>query len=239
MVDSSPRMDTMSKSNPFSISSILKPSPKRDPSDAFLERTYQPPPQPTLSPFPCSDFKAELYPSHPYWSSVISLVPQDHGHLLSMYRSFLSQTESNLMTSSPSTSNSILPPTADQQLMECNLLKRYNLFSNYQQMMKMKKVPSVRNPDVFDSRGLVSLIHQSMKCTDSKSKPESSGSYSDKIKKPKKKRSRAAFSHSQVYELEKRFSHQKYLSGPERADLAQGNASTNNLTQSNSYFLQP
>ncbi|XP_017461317.1 PREDICTED: homeobox protein Nkx-3.2-like [Rhagoletis zephyria] len=43
----------------------------------------------------------------------------------------------------------------------------------------------------------------------------------DSGKKPKKKRSRAAFSHAQVYELEKRFTHQKYLSGPERADLAQ------------------
>ncbi|XP_013786551.1 homeobox protein zampogna-like [Limulus polyphemus] len=37
----------------------------------------------------------------------------------------------------------------------------------------------------------------------------------------KKKRSRAAFSHAQVFELERRFSHQRYLSGPERADLAQ------------------
>lgn len=36
----------------------------------------------------------------------------------------------------------------------------------------------------------------------------------------RKKRSRAAFSHSQVFELERRFSHQRYLSGPERADLA-------------------
>lgn len=44
----------------------------------------------------------------------------------------------------------------------------------------------------------------------------------DSGKKPKKKRSRAAFSHAQVYELEKRFTLQKYLSGPERADLAQG-----------------
>ncbi|XP_043911579.1 homeobox protein Nkx-2.5-like [Protopterus annectens] len=35
-----------------------------------------------------------------------------------------------------------------------------------------------------------------------------------------KKRSRAAFSHTQVYELERRFNHQRYLSGPERADLA-------------------
>ncbi|OTF83768.1 hypothetical protein BLA29_014559 [Euroglyphus maynei] len=39
-------------------------------------------------------------------------------------------------------------------------------------------------------------------------------------KSPKKKRSRAAFSHAQVYELEKRFNHQKYLSGPERSELA-------------------
>ncbi|XP_054159392.1 homeobox protein bagpipe-like [Oppia nitens] len=44
---------------------------------------------------------------------------------------------------------------------------------------------------------------------------------SSAITKPRKKRSRAAFSHSQVYELERRFTHQRYLSGPERADLAQ------------------
>lgn len=37
----------------------------------------------------------------------------------------------------------------------------------------------------------------------------------------RKKRSRAAFSHAQVFELERRFSQQRYLSGPERADLAQ------------------
>lgn len=36
----------------------------------------------------------------------------------------------------------------------------------------------------------------------------------------RKKRSRAAFSHSQVFELERRFSQQRYLSGPERSDLA-------------------
>ncbi|XP_058508200.1 NK3 homeobox 3 [Solea solea] len=35
-----------------------------------------------------------------------------------------------------------------------------------------------------------------------------------------KKRTRAAFSHAQVYELERRFSTQRYLSGPERTDLA-------------------
>lgn len=38
--------------------------------------------------------------------------------------------------------------------------------------------------------------------------------------KARKKRSRAAFSHAQVFELERRFSHQRYLSGPERAELA-------------------
>ncbi|XP_051932199.1 homeobox protein Nkx-3.2 isoform X2 [Hippocampus zosterae] len=38
--------------------------------------------------------------------------------------------------------------------------------------------------------------------------------------KARKKRSRAAFSHAQVFELERRFNHQRYLSGPERADLA-------------------
>ncbi|XP_028403135.1 homeobox protein zampogna-like [Dendronephthya gigantea] len=38
--------------------------------------------------------------------------------------------------------------------------------------------------------------------------------------KLRKKRSRAAFSHGQVFELERRFSQQKYLSGPERAGLA-------------------
>ncbi|KAM9364256.1 NK3 homeobox 3 [Pholidichthys leucotaenia] len=35
-----------------------------------------------------------------------------------------------------------------------------------------------------------------------------------------KKRSRSAFSHAQVHELERRFRLQRYLSGPERADLA-------------------
>lgn len=41
------------------------------------------------------------------------------------------------------------------------------------------------------------------------------------LRAPKQlKRSRAAFSHSQVIELERKFSHQKYLSAPERAHLA-------------------
>ncbi|KAM9324825.1 homeobox protein zampogna-like [Gastrophryne carolinensis] len=55
--------------------------------------------------------------------------------------------------------------------------------------------------------------------------PHSEGDYAEQKAgaEPKpggKKRSRAAFSHAQVYELERRFSLQRYLSGPERADLA-------------------
>lgn len=50
----------------------------------------------------------------------------------------------------------------------------------------------------------------------------SNNNLNNQLNKPKtkKKRSRAAFSHAQVYELEKRFNHQKYLSGPERSELA-------------------
>ncbi|XP_038641615.1 homeobox protein koza-like isoform X2 [Scyliorhinus canicula] len=40
------------------------------------------------------------------------------------------------------------------------------------------------------------------------------------LRNPRKKRSRAAFSHAQVVGLERRFDSQRYLSAPERADLA-------------------
>ncbi|CAG5126957.1 unnamed protein product [Candidula unifasciata] len=43
----------------------------------------------------------------------------------------------------------------------------------------------------------------------------------DDSSKIRRKRSRASFTHAQVYELERRFRHQRYLSGPERAELAQ------------------
>ena len=52
----------------------------------------------------------------------------------------------------------------------------------------------------------------------------------------KKKRSRAAFSHSQVYELERRFSHQTYLSGPERTELAHNLKLTENQVCWKTYF---
>ncbi|XP_055682822.1 homeobox protein bagpipe [Lutzomyia longipalpis] len=42
----------------------------------------------------------------------------------------------------------------------------------------------------------------------------------DNLTTNRKKRSRAAFSHAQVFELERRFAQQRYLSGPERSELA-------------------
>ena len=46
------------------------------------------------------------------------------------------------------------------------------------------------------------------------------GSNSNVQIKKTKRRSRAAFSHAQVIELERRFAQQKYLSSTERAELA-------------------
>ncbi|XP_032188075.1 homeobox protein Nkx-3.1 [Mustela erminea] len=54
---------------------------------------------------------------------------------------------------------------------------------------------------------------------DSENSADSLPSLPQTSKQPQK-RSRAAFSHTQVIELEKKFSHQKYLSAPERAHLA-------------------
>ncbi|TWW59939.1 Homeobox protein [Takifugu flavidus] len=48
----------------------------------------------------------------------------------------------------------------------------------------------------------------------------SSSAASGTFSSPKQKRSRAAFTHFQVLELEKRFHQQRYLSAPERAHLA-------------------
>lgn len=60
----------------------------------------------------------------------------------------------------------------------------------------------------------------------------------------RKKRSRAAFTHAQVFELERRFNQQRYLSGPERADLAHSLKLTEtqvfakqNLINSKNYML--
>ncbi|XP_075711491.1 homeobox protein Nkx-3.1 [Rhinoderma darwinii] len=50
--------------------------------------------------------------------------------------------------------------------------------------------------------------------------PQQPSAEGHKVVKQPPKRSRAAFSHSQVIELERKFSSQKYLSAPERAQLA-------------------
>jgi len=55
----------------------------------------------------------------------------------------------------------------------------------------------------------------------------------------RKKRCRAAFSHAQVFELERRFAHQRYLSGPERADLAQALKLTEQQVSLDTDVLKP
>lgn len=52
------------------------------------------------------------------------------------------------------------------------------------------------------------------------SRPSTSESSGSSSPTRKQKRSRAAFTHLQVLELEKKFNHHKYLSAPERAQLA-------------------
>jgi len=76
----------------------------------------------------------------------------------------------------------------------------------------------VRSESPLDDRPSRSPPHWDSEALDMRMKHQ----MKDGEMKPRKKRSRAAFSHAQVYELERRFSHQRYLSGPERADLAQG-----------------
>ncbi|XP_076439113.1 uncharacterized protein LOC143277983 [Babylonia areolata] len=64
--------------------------------------------------------------------------------------------------------------------------------------------------------GLVDDTQEAQSCSPGSVTSGSSSSQD----KPRRKRSRASFSHGQVYELERRFRHQRYLSGPERAELA-------------------
>lgn len=68
------------------------------------------------------------------------------------------------------------------------------------------------------------LEHKTMRTApspDYQSSHQSDDSSREHVGQPnRKKRSRAAFTHAQVFELERRFSQQRYLSGPERAELA-------------------
>lgn len=69
---------------------------------------------------------------------------------------------------------------------------------------------------------LVVMRHSSVCVTDETEDDAYESQSSGQSLQSRKKRSRAAFSHAQVFELERRFAAQKYLSGPERADLARG-----------------
>ncbi|KAL2088721.1 hypothetical protein ACEWY4_015620 [Coilia grayii] len=71
-----------------------------------------------------------------------------------------------------------------------------------------------------DNAKSLSDCELSANISDSNNLDEAGCEKSPDLPKQRKKRSRAAFSHAQVFELERRFNHQRYLSGPERADLA-------------------
>ncbi|MBN3322099.1 NKX32 protein, partial [Atractosteus spatula] len=73
---------------------------------------------------------------------------------------------------------------------------------------------------VIENANGLSDCETSANVSDSNNPDDSACDKSSDQPKQRKKRSRAAFSHAQVFELERRFNHQRYLSGPERADLA-------------------
>ncbi|EPY78637.1 hypothetical protein CB1_001032002 [Camelus ferus] len=73
--------------------------------------------------------------------------------------------------------------------------------------------PSILKLPVFEDRHLGTYL------LDCENTPGALPSRPQTPRQPQK-RSRAAFSHTQVIELERKFSHQKYLSAPERAHLA-------------------
>ncbi|XP_035222911.1 homeobox protein zampogna-like [Stegodyphus dumicola] len=134
---------------------------------------------------------------------------------LSQYRvSDLSS--ANFMQYKPQTSLNLR--NSDERLREDVKLHRYKF--DFKPNLKFSE-SDTEPQDVGDSVSTTTVEDSSITAT---SKPSDDGmSYGGQSpsSKPRKKRSRAAFSHAQVYELERRFSHQRYLSGAERADLAQ------------------
>ena len=73
--------------------------------------------------------------------------------------------------------------------------------------------PCLDTVEHISSNG-ISYFTDKEQCQETNQTPRPAG------QRARKKRSRAAFSHAQVFELERRFRHQRYLSGPERSDLA-------------------
>ncbi|KAF8767540.1 homeobox protein HMX3-like [Argiope bruennichi] len=108
-------------------------------------------------------------------------------------------------------------PVKDERLNSDYRLHRYEL--DFKQKISYSQ-SDVEQHEAGDSVSTTTIDET----TTAGSKPHEDGlsfSAQSPSTKPRKKRSRAAFSHAQVFELERRFSHQRYLSGAERADLAQ------------------
>lgn len=89
---------------------------------------------------------------------------------------------------------------------------------------RLAEIEGDQESDIEQSNNLIQPIHDSHQQLHYRGLSEQMiadiTSHSANSHQFKKKRSRAAFTHMQVYELERRFNHQRYLSGPERSDLA-------------------
>ncbi|XP_054286401.1 homeobox protein bagpipe-like [Macrosteles quadrilineatus] len=94
-----------------------------------------------------------------------------------------------------------------------DILKDQARSSQDQALDMSSKAERIRYEEMVRTPGPGSLLYLRPSCL-----PMTAPRHPDSSSR--KKRSRAAFSHSQVYELERRFNQQRYLSGPERADLA-------------------
>lgn len=110
-----------------------------------------------------------------------------------------------------------LPLPYFQGALPIHQLSCYKSFTASQVPTALPSLSGERNPEEIAERAEeIAKVHKNHE----RDVNHTSTSNPQQQAKPRKKRSRAAFSHAQVFELERRFSHQKYLSGPERAELA-------------------
>ncbi|XP_046910026.2 uncharacterized protein LOC124491434 [Dermatophagoides farinae] len=165
-----------------------------------------------------------------------------HQNLLEMYHQYMLSSSSS---SSLYNSQKFLMNNDNRLLKNCNLLRKFHIFNEQnsspqqqqqpqQQSLELKAENMTTTSSSLSIKDMTTDFNHRNQSTsgrhcmnNNKIRPSleshnSNNNLNNQLNKPKtkKKRSRAAFSHAQVYELEKRFNHQKYLSGPERSELA-------------------